>query len=170
MRLTFDLDDTAVIAAIDEALASLQRPRELFEAIGAALEQNINLRFQTKTDPEGVAWAKLSSGTIEIYESDWFIKQNPEFKGGIPGTLLQRTNRMLQSLAYNADDAGLEVGFSRSTKGEKWQVALLHEFGTETMPRRGILTADPKEGRLGAQDQADVLDAIRGQLGRLFGA
>jgi phage gpG-like protein len=170
MRLTFELDDAEVIAAIDEALASLQRPREMFEAVGAVLEQNINLRFQTKIDPEGNAWAPLAPATLEIYASDWFIKQNPEFKGGTPGTLLQRTNRMLQSLAYNADNAGLEVGFSRSTKGEKWQVALLHEFGTEKMPRRGILTADPKEGRLGEQDQADVLDAIRGSLGRLFGA
>jgi phage gpG-like protein len=48
----------------------------------------------------------------------------------------------------------LRVGFDKA-------YATYHEFGTDNMPRRGLLFADPKSGTLGAQDvqaNTDVLD------------
>lgn len=168
MRLTFDLQDAAMLAAIDESIDQLAHPRDLFDEIGAVLEANINQRANNKVDPNGMPWAPLSPATIEIYESDWFIKRNSEFKGGIPGSLLNRTNAMMRTLNHNAGDDFAEVGFSRATPGGKWQVSMLHEFGTKKMPRRGLLTADPEAGTLGEQDQADVMDTISRMLGGLF--
>jgi hypothetical protein len=75
---------------------------------------------------------------------------------------------MRQSLAHNVSEDGIELGFARATKGGKWEVAMLHEFGTAKMPRRGLMTADPKTGKLGASDEALVLAAVNGYLEGLF--
>jgi phage gpG-like protein len=166
------VDNAALLAAIDGAIALLQRPRQLFEEIGAKLESNANLRFDSKTDPTGAAWLPISPATRAIYESEWFIARNPAFKGGIPGSLLERTRQLRDSLGYNPGDDFVELGTSRRVPGKRqpyWEVGVLHEWGTVKMPRRGIFTADPKAGKLGSEDEADVLqivnDAILGAFG-----
>lgn len=163
--LTIELEDAELLRAIDATLALLEQPADLMRRIGEQLELNVALRFETKTDPEGQPWAPLSPVTKEIYESDWFIAKNPAFKGGIPGSLLQRTNQLRNSLTHNVGDSWVEIGTNRQTQNQRWQVGLLHEFGTAKMPRRGLLTADPKSGRLGAEDQADVLAIVNGAIG-----
>lgn len=160
--------DAELLAALDRLIGALAEPAPLLQDIGDRLEANVALRFETKTDPEGKPWDPISPTTVEIYESEWFKARNPAFKNGIPGSLLQRTNAMRQSLAFNVTDAGLELGFSRATNGGKWQVAMLHEFGTVKMPRRGLLTADPETGKLSASDEADVLATINAHLSDLF--
>ena len=164
------LDDRELLAAIDRAIALLTRPREMMDAIGAQLEANAQLRFETKTDPNGQPWQPLSPTTIEIYQSDWFIQQNPEFRGGIPGSLLQRTNLLRASLTHNTGEDWTEIGTSRSSKGGRWQIGWLHETGTRKMPRRGILLGNPTAGTLGPTDQADVLAIVNDTIsGALFG-
>lgn len=164
-----ELQDAELLSAIDGLIAQLERPGALFQDIGAKLEANANLRFETKTDPEGNAWAPIRPATKEIYESDWFIERNPAFKGGIPGTLLERTRQLRASLAYNAGADYVEIGTSRQVGKRKWQVGALMEWGTEKMVPRRILTADPKAGRLGDDDKADVLAIVNGWLGAAFG-
>lgn len=168
-QFNYELDDADMLAAIDRAIAALERPRELMDEIGAAIESAANLRFQTKTDPAGNAWPALSPATIDIYESEWFIKQNPAFAGGIPGTLLERTGQLLASLAHNAGDDFAEIGTSRASKGGRWQIGLLHETGTRNMPRRGFLVADADTSALGADDEAEVLGIVSTYLGSAFG-
>lgn len=166
--LNIELQEAQVLRAIDQLLQTLEQPRELLQAIGDKLESNVQQRFDDKVDPSGQPWAPLSPTTKAIYESDWFIQRNPEFKGGIPGSLLQRTNRLRQSLAYNVGPDWIALGTSRQVPGKSqptWQVGLLHEWGTAKMPRRGLLVADPKSGRLGAEDQADVLAIVSSMLG-----
>lgn len=164
----FELQSADLLAAIDRAIERLESPGELYQDIGEKMEANAALRFETKTDPEGNAWAPITPATKDIYESDWFIERNPAFKGGIPGTLLERTRQLRASLAYNAGADYVEIGTSRQVGKKKWQVGNLMEWGTEKMVPRRILTADPKEGRLGAGDQADVLAIINGWLGAAF--
>lgn len=167
-RFQIDLEDAQILAAIDRALHTLQNPGELMEDIGAKIEANANLRWETKTDPTGKAWAPLSPATKAIYESDWFIERNPAFKGGIPGSLLERTRQLRASLAYNVGADYVEIGTSRQVGKKRWQVGALHEWGTTKMPRRGILTANPDTGELGAGDQADVLAIVSAALGSAF--
>ena len=142
----------------------------LLDELGAKLESNANLRFDTKTDPSGQPWAPLSPATKAIYESDWFIERNPAFKGGIPGSLLERTRQLRASLAYNVGADFVDVGTSRKVGRKGWQVGFLMETGTTRMPRRGILVANPETGQLGAGDQADVLAIVNSALGAAFGA
>lgn len=42
--------------------------------------------------------------------------------------------------------------------------AAYHEFGTKTMPRRGMLTADPEAGTLASGDAVAVLEIVRDYL------
>lgn len=165
------LDDAALLQAIDGAIALLAEPRALFREIGATVQQNAELRFDTKTDPAGVPWPPISPATKAIYESDWFIERNPAFKGGIPGSLLERTRQLRNSLAYNVGPDWVDIGTSRRVPGKSqpyWEVGVLHEWGTRKMPRRGILTADPEAAELGADDQADILQVVQDAIEGAF--
>lgn len=169
IQFSIELDDREIRAAISRAIDLLANPTPIFEAIGQRLKTNAELRFDTKTDPTGAAWAPLSPATIEIYQSEWFKKRNPAFVGGIPGTLLERTRQLRLSLAYNAGRDFLDIGTSRATANGRWQIGWLHETGTRRMPRRGFLLANPQTGELGRGDAEDVLDIVATMLGDAFG-
>lgn len=149
-----------LIADLRAAVARLQKPRELLADIGTLMEQNVNRRFDNKRDPSGKPWAPLAASTLESYRS--------KYKGRIPGSLLERSRQMRQSLASNIGDDYVEIGFSRLTKDGNWSVAQLHEFGTRRMPRRGLLTADPEAGELGEGDRQDILDLVAEYLDGVF--
>lgn len=156
------VDATELLALIDRAIAELEHPRQLMDDIGALLESNARVRFTTKTDPAGVPWPPLAPATV----NHWYAIKYPQ---GIPGTLLQRTGQLFDSIGHNPGDDWVELGTSRRVPGKRqpfWEVGELHEWGTVIMPRRGIFTADPKTGKLGADDEADVLDLVeRAMLG-----
>jgi len=163
-RLVIELQDAELLAAVDRAIATMQDSGPLMEDIGAKLESNAELRFDSKTDPSGVPWAPLSPVTIETFYAE-------KYPGGIPGSLLERTRFLRNSLSHGAGADFVDIGTSRAVPGRsqaEWQVGMLMETGTTKMPRRGILTADPKTGQLGAGDEADVLAIVSGYLGAAF--
>ena len=144
------------------AVARLERPRDLMATLGGLLEVNIEHRFDTKRDPTGAAWAPLAESTKAGY-----ARQD---KGKRRGTLLERTGQMRNSLTGSAGDDFVEVGMSRLTAGGRWSIPLLHETGTEHMPRRGIFLADPDAGTLGREDEADISAEVLRFLDDVFGA
>lgn len=160
-ELTITVDDAELLQALDQAILVLARPRQLMDDIGAKLESNVQLRFDAKRDPTGAPWAPLSAATIDAFYTE-------KYPRGIPGSLLERTRALRNSLSHNTGETWVEIGTARPTKGGKWQVGLLHEFGTRTMPRRGLLTADPTTGTLGEQDREDILDIVRDALAGAF--
>lgn len=149
-------------ADLARAIAQLQRPRELMQALGARLVANIERRFDTKRDPSGLPWQQHAPATTARYAK--------EDGGARRGTVLERTGRMRDSLSANAGDDFVEVGMNRLSDGGRWQIPLLHEFGTRRMPRRGIFLADPNAGTLGAEDEADLDAELKAFLDDLFGA
>ena len=165
------VDDDVMLQRIGQVLNLLQHPQSLMQSIGAVLKTNVERRFETKTDPNGQQWAPLSEITPTLY---WTIDKQRRASlkkdadgsyiiPSMPGSLLQRTNYMLESLTPpHATDDSVELGFTRPYA--KW-----HETGTKIMPRRGMLTADPKEGRLGAQDQQDILDEVESFIASALG-
>ena len=148
-------------ADLARGLARLENPRDLLELIGAEFEGNIERRFDLKVDPQGLPWEPLADATVARYaEQD---------KGARRGTLLERTGQMRNSLSSNVGDDFVEVGMSRLTDGGAWSIPLLHETGTEHMPRRGIFLADPDAGTLGAEDEADLQRVVVEFLDDVFG-
>lgn len=148
----------ALLDRLNTAIERLDQPRELLQAIGDTLEANINLRFDTKTDAAGKAWAPVSPSTPLIWES---IHGSP-----LPGTLLERTRLMRNSLTANATDDAVEVGFSVPYSG-------YHVTGTRKMPRRDPLfatvNAEATEGTMGAGDETDVREVIESFLADALG-
>jgi phage gpG-like protein len=143
----------AMLKRIDAAIAQLEEPHALLDAIGAELETAIGLRFDLKADAAGHPWAPLAESTKASYER--------KYKGSIPGSLLERTRHMRNSLAHNATNEFVEVGFST-------QYAIYHVTGTRKMPRRdpifGFVNQAGDQGEMGAQDQADVLAVVESFL------
>lgn len=142
-RLDIEVTGFEFLSAIDRAASQLEKPVALMNIIGATMEQNIGLRFITKTDPGGNAWLPLAPATLA------------RKKGA--GSLLELSGHGKTSLGYNAGTDFVEVGFGEGYMG-------FHETGTQRMPRRQLLTDDPVAGTLGRQDQADILEDIEAYL------
>lgn len=167
------LDQTggnAVVTALQQATAKLQDPTDLYRQVGAKLQNNIEDRFVSKTDPAGDPWAPFKAVSLAIYRSR-NAKVNAKGKRIVkdpPGSLMDRSGYLKESATYNVSPAGLEVGLSDYK-------AVFHEFGTRSefnpgaIPRRGMVFGKVSgHGRsaevvdaLGAGDEADVLAIIQ---------
>lgn len=146
--LTINVDDTgfrAYLQALERRMGDLT---PVMQGIGMALESNISRRFESRTDPAGRPWAPWAGSTRASYPQDG------------NGRLLDRYGDMLASLSHQANANSVRVGFGQP-------YATYHEWGTQHMPRRGLLFDDPDAGTLGAGDEATVMDVLRGFLADL---
>jgi phage virion morphogenesis protein len=140
------LNVTVVSAGVQDVLGSLLRRmgdlRPAMAAIGQEVESRVSARFETESDPLGSPWAPWAPATVESYPKDGNRR------------ILDRYSDMLNSLNHQADASSVWIGFGSP-------VAAYHEWGTEHMPRRGLLMADPDSGTLAPADEAAVLDILR---------
>ena len=144
--------DSAELEAVTRRLlARLGNLRPAMAGIGMELENRIRNRIDTRTDPTGAAWIGWADSTIKTYPKDGNRQ------------LLDRYGDMIRSLGYQADPLSVLVGFGQP-------YAAYHEFGTERMPRRGLLTADPEQGTLADADEQAILDILYDLLDTTLGA
>lgn len=136
----------ALLGEIQSRLGNLQ---PAMETIGARLESLASAGFETETDPQGKPWAPWAQSTRDTYPADG------------NGRILDRSGHMLSpaSLSWQADRSSATVGFGAV-------YAVYHEWGTVTMPRRGVLLADPDAGLLSTNQVAEI-EAV---LADYFGA
>ncbi len=134
-------DDSAFRASLEQLKRRLGNLKPVMQSIGMELESRISGRFESRTDPSGSAWAPWAQSTADNY-SDWGNHR-----------LLDRYGDMLASLNHQANATSVRVGFGQT-------YAAFHEFGTDSMPRRGLLFADPDAGTLAEDDEAAVLDIL----------
>lgn len=144
--IVIEIDNQPVLDAFNRLIAAGQDPREMLDAIGKEMVSRTSARFETKTDPTRAAWAPWKPSTVKSYP-----------KSGANNRLLDRFNDMLGSLNHQVGDDSVFVGFGQP-------YAQYHEFGTSKMARRGLLTADPDAGTLGAGDEEAILDVLRAAL------
>ncbi len=139
--------------AFDQALQQLQRRlknlRPVMQSVGSELESRIANRFETRSDPDGKAWQAWSPSYLANYPKDG------------RGKLLQRTGDLISSLNWQATDTSVRVGFGQI-------YGTYHEFGTERMPRRGLLYSDPEQGQLGAEDEAAIDELLQDWIDGIF--
>lgn len=140
------------IVGIADALATTERVENrllnlepLFRDIGALLESNANVRFDTKTDPDGKAWPEWADSTRKAREREG------------RGTLMEYSGLMREGLTSAFGPSFAEVLLSAPYAGA-------HESpgASSHLPRRAVLTS--ADGGLGAQDLDDVLNAIEKYL------
>ncbi len=136
-------------ADLDKLYRELGDLTEVMNNLGMELENRISGRFETRTDPAGKAWAPWAQSTIESYPD------------GGNHRLLDRFGDMLGSLSHQADASSVRVGFGQP-------YATYHEWGTDKMPRRGLLFDDPDAGTLGQGDDEAISDILQGWIDGLF--
>lgn len=143
MPLTIDVDlqDEAIRQELARLETEFSDLGDLMAAIGTEAESRVSARFETETDPAGRAWADWAASTAAAYPEDG------------NGRLLDRYGDMLDSLNHQTDADSARVGFGQP-------YAVYHEFGTETMPRRGLLFDDPEQGTLGEGDEEALMGVI----------
>ena len=134
-------DDSAFRASLEQLKRRLGNLKPVMQSIGMKLESRISGRFESRTDPSGSAWAPWAQSTLDSYPDDGNRR------------LLDRYGDMLASLNHQANATSVRVGFGQT-------YAAFHEFGTDSMPRRGLLFADPDAGTLAEDDEAAVLDIL----------
>lgn len=138
--------DTGLADRLAALAGRLEDLTPAMEDIAGVLERNVHLRFDLKRDPSGRPWAALRPSTLAQLA-----------RGEVGGSLLERTRLMRGSLSAQAGPDYVVIGFGRA-------YAAYHEFGTRRMARRGLLTADPQAGELGAEDREDILAVLAGYL------
>ena len=139
--LTITADDKAFRDSLAQLYRGMGNLTPVMQSIGMELESRISGRFESRTDPSGNAWAPWAQSTVDNYPENGNRR------------LLDRYGDMLASLSHQADATSVRVGFGQP-------YAAFHEWGTEHMPRRGLLFADPDAGTLAEGDEAAVLDIL----------
>jgi phage gpG-like protein len=151
--LTITVDSKPVSDMLEKLSRRMSNLQPAMHDIGVAMETRVSGRFETRTDPLGKAWAPWAESTRENYPADGL------------GLLLQRyPSGMLSSLNSKSDSTSVRIGFGAVASKSGDVYATYHEFGTETMPRRGLLFADPDAGTISPDDERTVLDVIEGFL------
>lgn len=146
--LTITVDSKAVSERLAKLKAKTSNLRPAMAGIGQELNSRISARFETRSDPLGNPWAPWADSTRENYP-----------KNG-RGLVLERYGDMLKSLTFAASESSVVVGFGAVASKNGDVYATYHEFGTDTMPRRGLLFANPEAGTLAPADETAVLDII----------
>lgn len=139
--LDIKLDDSAFRADLAALYRRLGNLTPVMQSIGMEMESRISGRFETRTDPNGKRWSPWAPSTVDSYPDDGNRQ------------LLDRYGDMLLSLNHKADATSVRIGFGTP-------YAVFHEWGTERMPRRGLIFADPDAGTLAKGDEDAVLDII----------
>lgn len=149
--LTAHVDDAAFQAYFQQLRKRLGNLEPVMDAIGHTVETRVRERFETRTDPDGKAWAPWAESTLASYPFPGTPAAAIEGPGN--GRLLDRYGTMLDLLSHDTTSNSVRIGFAH-------EYATYHEFGTERMPRRGLLYSDPETGELGNDDEEAVLNVL----------
>ncbi|MBI1246159.1 MAG: phage virion morphogenesis protein [Alphaproteobacteria bacterium] len=119
--ISFQIDDKELLDKLNLLAASSERPQAMMHAIGAAMVQSTQRRFEREAGPDGRPWPKLSPRTAN--------KRLGRSRRGY-AHMLRVTGRLYQSISYQAD--GLSVAW-----GTNVVYGPIHQLGgTIDMPAR----------------------------------
>lgn len=152
-QFIIEVQNDEVMQFLQRLTHQLEDMTPVYAQIGARLEQNIELRFNTKLDPNKNKWVDLKPSTKARYKKQDTKIVNSKSTVISRGSLLERTGAMRRSLNNTVVPNGALIGFNNS-------YAQYHEFGTSKMDRRGMLLGNPETGELGQEDLSDVMKIL----------
>ena len=103
-RVTFEMDDATLQAALDRTIKEIENPQAMLDEIGARLELSVARRFETEMEPGGQAWIPSLRATEE------------------GGQTLTDSARLRQSISRAVSDVEVAVGTNVI-------YAAIHQFG-----------------------------------------
>lgn len=158
----------AALAKLGAAIGRTDRPRDLFDEIGAAMVVSTQNRFETETDPDGDPWAKSLRALLD------------------GGRTLTDTAHLVSSLTHEASDTqvawGTNVPYAvthqtgmtikaKSPGGMRWRApgngGWVREMEEVTIPQRSFLGVDEDDE---AEIEAIASDWLMTPLGETGGA
>lgn len=112
--------DDGISQSLQQIITNMAHPAELFEGIGADLAAEVKMGFHEGRSPYGDTW------------------DPPKFRAGQP---LRDSGRLANSITYNADDSGVEVGTNVC-------YAATHQFGAtiRATGNAGTNACGPRKG------------------------
>lgn len=146
-KITIKHDLGAVSAQLLNAYRGLHGNSEkqrLMRNVATLLENSTRRRFETKTDPDGKAWADWKPST----------KAQKKYQKRTRERLLNDERDLLRSITHHASATMAKVGTSR-------QYAPYHQLGTYKMAKRTFLG-------ISRQDKQDILDELDDWLMAIF--
>lgn len=165
IRITLDEESLArADAVLAEVVSRAENVDGALRSIGEALLETTDERFDSESDPDGVAWQPLSALTL---------RQRAEL-GHAPGPILTRSRRLRRSVSYQVSGGVLRLGPNTLD-------AAVHQFGATITPksasalriplgpqgavfaRRATIPARPYIG-FGPRDQEAATDALEDWL------
>lgn len=151
--LTIDLDDSEVLARLEELIARMDRPIGFYKEAGDYLrEVSIRDNFAKETGPDGTPWAALRPATIARREKR---KQTPIRILRASGSAAS----LSASIRSKVTDEWLEVGTNTIYAGTHQFGAAKGAFGSDSRGRPlpwGDIPARPFLG-LSTDDEAELI-------------
>lgn len=157
--LTVSVDNQQVSAILAKLAARMSDLTPAMTAIGQELESRVSARFETETDPNGRPWTPWAQSTRDSYPFPGTAAAQRTGKPG-NGRILDHYGDMLSSLNHQVRATSVRIGFAQP-------YAAYHEWGTQTMPRRGLLMDDPNAGTLSKDDETSVLEILSDYLAKI---
>jgi len=112
-RIEIALEGSEIIDRLGQAMAQLESPEPLLDAIGAELADGVQRRFIAAQDPAGDDWEESERARLKE-------------RGG---KTLTDTGRLQQSITWAADRKSVSVGSNAI-------YAAIHQFGGEIKPKK----------------------------------
>ncbi|MCY4479161.1 MAG: phage virion morphogenesis protein [Rhodospirillales bacterium] len=153
MRVSVELDDRAIVDAMNRALGAARDLSPVMRDIGESLLNSTGERFGTQTAPDGSDWAKLSP-TYKARK-----RRNRDKIGTLRGHLRA-------TLAYDAGPDSVVIGSPRIYAGTFHFGAAKGAYGTS---RRGLsipwgdIPARPVFG-ISDADRTDIVEALHDHI------
>lgn len=151
MKISIEIRDSGVSAALARLEAAGQRLRPALESIGASLESSTRLRFAEGRDPRGAAWLPLAPATLAAR-----ARRNRGVPAGPAQPLLDK-GLLRNSISHRASDREVVVGTPLD-----W--SRIHQFGGRAGRGRGVrIPARPFFG-ISADDRQEIREILARHL------
>ena len=124
-RITVDYETEGLQAALSQAVAALDAPGDLMDAVGAVIEEAIDRRFDTASDAQGTPWTESLRARLGL-------------RGG---RTLTDTGRLRASISRSVSGSEVAVG-------SNLVYAAIHHFGGTIVPKEagGVLAFTGADG------------------------
>ena len=163
--------ETRVVS--NQAVRAFQRLHLLMDnttpvmaAIGTGLVESTHTRFETETDPDGVAWAPLNPDYAAIKKGAGILRESA-MRGGLQGSITRRATRDTVEVGTNKIYAGVHQNGATivpvNAPHLRFRMASgLVQADSVTIPARPFVGISADDVRMMEETVVDALDRALG--------